>query len=101
MLAGLSACMQADREKRTEGAVAPAASKPTYLVTVTPLALVLNELCGERAEVRVLLPAGANAHTYDPAPADVQAIARATAFFWVGPDYDGWAAEFETGHPVE
>jgi zinc transport system substrate-binding protein len=84
-------------------AATPAArtSKPRYVVTVMPLQVILREVCGDRAEVVTLLKPGANAHTYDPTPADAQLVQHATGFFWVSGAFDGWAAEFDTPHGVE
>jgi zinc transport system substrate-binding protein len=75
--------------------------RPHYVVTVLPLALILREVCGERAEITTLLKAGASSHTFDPTPSDAQRIQEATAFFWIGQEFDGWAAEFDTSHSVQ
>ncbi|MCC7478276.1 zinc ABC transporter substrate-binding protein [bacterium] len=76
------------------------AEAPHYVVTVKPLELILGRLCEGRATVSTLLEAGANSHTFDPAPSDVQAIAEAGAFIWVGEAYDGWAADFENANSI-
>jgi len=74
---------------------APAAPQDTaYAATIPPLALILQELCGDHAEVRHLLRAGASPHTYEPRPSDARAVEQARAFFYVAEDLDGWAATF-------
>lgn len=80
---------------------ARAASTVHYVVTVKPLELILREVCGTRAKVTTLLKAGANAHTYDPTPADAKAVQTATALLWVGEDYDGWAGELNTRQSLQ
>ncbi len=72
---------------------AAAEAKPVFLATATPLGMILREVAGGRAEVRVLLPAGASPHTYEPKPSDLQAARTAQAFFYCSPLLDGWAAE--------
>lgn len=78
-----------------------AAAKPEFVVTVKPLELILREVCDNRAQVTTLLKAGSSTHTYDPTPADAKAVQLATAFFWVGEDFDAWAAELNTQVSVE
>jgi zinc transport system substrate-binding protein len=74
---------------------------PRYLVTVTPLKLLLEPLVAGRATVSVLLPPGASSHTYEPRPSDAQAVGQATAFFWIGEDFDGFAAGLQARQSVE
>jgi ABC-type Zn uptake system ZnuABC Zn-binding protein ZnuA len=78
-----------------------AEEQPVFIVTCTPLKLILGELTQSRAEVRLLLPAGANAHSYDPKPGDAKAAAQSTAFFWVHENFDGWAARLSAPRKVE
>lgn len=88
------------------GATAPAGGVPPaapvrYIATVTPVELILEPLVRGRASVAVLLPPGASAHTYEPRPGDAQAAGTADALFWIGADYDGFAAELQARHSVE
>lgn len=84
---------QATGESNTPPDV-PVIQRPMYIVTVKPLELILREVVGDRAGVSTLLKAGAGAHTFDPSPADVAAVAGAKGFFWIGEEYDDWAADF-------
>jgi len=74
------------------GVPASGASARSYLVTVTPLKLILDPLVGDRASVTVLLAPGASAHTYEPRPSDAMRAESSAALFWVGESFDGWAA---------
>jgi len=71
-----------------------------YLVTVTPLKLILDPLVGDRASVTVLLAPGASAHTYEPRPSDAMRAESCTAMFWVGENFDGWAAMLQAPQKV-
>lgn len=75
--------------------------KPVYLVTVTPLKLILEPVVGTRAEVDTLLPPGASTHTYEPKPSDAVRAGECTALFWVGANYDGWAAVLDAPSKLE
>jgi ABC-type Zn uptake system ZnuABC Zn-binding protein ZnuA len=75
------------------GVARGAEAERVYLTTATPLGMILREVAGDRAEVRVLLAPGASPHTYEPKPSDLRAASAATAFFYCSPLLDGWAAD--------
>jgi ABC-type Zn uptake system ZnuABC Zn-binding protein ZnuA len=57
------------------------ASKDRVVVsTVAPLVDLVSTVAGDRAEVRGLIPAGENGHTYQPRPSDARTLAGADAF---------------------
>ena len=85
----------------TEQAGQAPGGQPLYLVTITPLKLILDPLVGSRGRVEVLLPPGASSHTYEPKPSDAQRAAQATALIWVGQDFDAWAAKLATTANIE
>jgi ABC-type Zn uptake system ZnuABC Zn-binding protein ZnuA len=58
----------------------------TVLATVAPIADVVAQVAGGRVEVVSLVPAGRDAHTYEPRPGDVIAMQDADAFVGVGYD---------------
>lgn len=102
-----SACPQQDQSAAhaPQADAAPQAdtaqSRPLYMVTVTPLKLILDPVVATRAQVKVLLPAGASAHTYEPRPSDLQQLSASTALLWVGAGFDGWAAELGAPASIE
>jgi len=68
------------------------ASKPLFLASIAPLGSILSALAGERAEVRVLLPAGASPHAFEPRPSDAVLAQSCSGLVYVDPVLDGWAA---------
>jgi len=80
---------------------AAALAGPRYVVTIQPLAAILREVAGGRAEVAVLVPPGASPHTYEPRPSDVVRTESATALFHVSPLLDAWAARLPAPRHVE
>ena len=46
---------------------------------------------GTGANVKMLIPAGSEAHSYDPTPADMIAAAECDIFIWVGGESEAWA----------
>lgn len=55
----------------------PAAGRPEIVVTTTVLGSLTQELVGDAAEVRVLMPNGVDPHDYQPSARDVEALRRA------------------------
>jgi ABC-type Zn uptake system ZnuABC Zn-binding protein ZnuA len=76
------------------------ASARTYIVTIAPLGLILQEVVGERAEVHVLLQPGVSPHTYEPRPSDVSVTETAIALLYVDDSLDGWAARLPGAHKI-
>ena len=50
-----------------------------------------RQVCGDGAEVTMLLKPGTEAHAYDPTPADILAIGDADLFVYIGGESDAWA----------
>jgi ABC-type Zn uptake system ZnuABC Zn-binding protein ZnuA len=53
----------------------------------------LQTLVGTEAQVVVLLPPGANPHTFEPLPAQVRSLREATLLVQIGAGLDEWAAK--------
>lgn len=47
-------------------------------------------VCGERGEVSLLLPPGAEIHTWRPRPSDVIRVTSADLFIYIGADLEPW-----------
>lgn len=47
-------------------------------------------VCGDRADVVMLLPPGAESHSYEPTPQDILKIKNCGVFIYVGGDSDAW-----------
>lgn len=63
------------------------------VATTSVIADLATNVGGDRVDVRALLPAGADPHTYTPAPTDVQAVAEAQILFENGLGLDAWLDE--------
>jgi ABC-type Zn uptake system ZnuABC Zn-binding protein ZnuA len=59
-------------------------SKPTVVVTISPLYLIAKEVLGDKAEIYVLAPAGVDPHHYSPTPEDVARVRSCHLFICVG-----------------
>lgn len=55
--------------------------KPVVVVSVTPLAYFAERIAGSHANVKVLVPPGANPHTFEPRPRQMADLTGAKLFF--------------------
>lgn len=67
--------------------------KISVVATLFPQYDLAREIAGDRADVELLLDFGADAHSYDPTPADVMKIADADLFIYTGDDMELWAGK--------
>ncbi len=65
--------------------------KLVVVATIMPQKEFIEAVAGERAEVTVLVPPGADPHTYEPDPGTLKRVSEADAYFIVGS-----GIEFET-----
>ncbi|KHK02717.1 metal ABC transporter solute-binding protein, Zn/Mn family [Desulfovibrio sp. TomC] len=76
-------------------AAGPAQAKLLAAVSIAPQAYFLRQIAGDRADVVVMVPAGADAHTYEPKPRQLAELAKAAVYFAVGMDFeDAWLPRF-------
>jgi len=67
------------------------ASKKIKIVTsVFPLFEFAEAVSGERGEVSLLLPPGAEIHTWQPRPSDIIRLSSADLFIYIGADLEPW-----------
>lgn len=71
--------------------LASAAAKPKVVATFSILGDMVAEVGGARIELTVLAGPDADAHDFQPRPADARAVARADVFFVNGRGFDAWA----------
>lgn len=72
---------------------APTDTQPDRLQIVTtlfPQYDFARQLAGDLADVRLLLPPGAESHSYEPTPADMIAINEADLFIYTGARMEAW-----------
>jgi len=73
-------------------ALAQGASVKKFSVVATnfPAYDFARQVAGDSAEVTMLLPPGAESHTYEPTPKDILKIQNCDLFVYVGGDSDAW-----------
>ena len=67
-------------------------SKLKVITSLFPLQEFAQVVGGENIQADLLLPPGAEPHTWDPKPSDVAKIAKADVFIYIGPMMEPWAA---------
>ncbi len=65
--------------------------KLMVVTTLFPLYEFAKEVGGEKVEVILLLPPGAEAHTFEPKPSDIIKINQADLFIFIGEEMEPWA----------
>jgi zinc transport system substrate-binding protein len=71
--------------------------KINAVATLFPLYDMAKEIAGDKADVTMLLPPGAEAHTYEPRPSDISKIENADVFLYVGAGMEPWADSLING----
>ncbi len=65
-------------------------AKIKVITSVFPLMEFAQAVCGDRGEVSLLLPPGAEIHTWRPRPSDMIKIARSDVLIHIGADLEPW-----------
>lgn len=84
----LSGCGGTQKEEDPEDA--REAEKLTVVATVFPAYDFARAVGGEAAQVSLLLPPGAESHSYEPTPADILAVQQCDLFIYLGGESDTW-----------
>ena len=71
--------------------------KLQIVATLFPQYDFARTIAGDLADVTLLLPPGAESHSYEPSPADVIRINKADLFIYTGEAMEGWAASILSG----
>lgn len=79
----LSGCAPSTTNKSDE-------KKLKIVATLFPQYDFARTIAGDQAEVTLLLPPGAESHSYEPSPADVIAINKADLFIYTGETMEAW-----------
>ena len=80
---GLCACGKAESEGQTDG------GKPVIVATIFPYYDFAKNICGDAFDVVLLVPPGADSHSYEPTPKDVKLVRDCDLFLYTGGDEDG------------
>jgi zinc transport system substrate-binding protein len=65
-------------------------TKINVVATIFPPFDFARQIAGDKANVAMLLPPGAESHSYEPTPQDIIKIQRANVFIYNGGDSDAW-----------
>ncbi len=66
------------------------ARKIRIVTSVFPLMEFAQTVCGERGEVHLLIPPGAEIHTWQPRPSDIVRLSAADLFIFIGSTMEPW-----------
>ncbi len=80
----------------------PVHSQPNLkiITTLFPLQEFARSVGGEKVQVDLLLPPGAEPHNWDPKPSDVNKIKQADFFIYIGRAMEPWAADLLKAIPT-
>jgi zinc transport system substrate-binding protein len=79
---------------------APAAAKMLVAVSIAPQAYFLKQIAGDRVDALVMVPPGADAHTYEPKPRQLAELGKAALYFGIGMDFENaWLPRFKAANP--
>ncbi|MBE7035594.1 MAG: zinc ABC transporter substrate-binding protein [Ruminococcaceae bacterium] len=67
-------------------------SKLKIVATLFPQFDFAREIAGDKANISLLLPPGAESHSYEPSPADIMTIAEADLFIYTGDAMEAWVS---------
>lgn len=67
------------------------AEKIKVIASIYPLGDFVKQVAKDKADVRVLLPAGASPHTFEPTPKTIKYISEADVFIKIGLGLEFWA----------
>ena len=83
MLAVLAGCA-------ARGGAAPEGDGLSVVSTIFASYDFVRQIAGDKAEVMMLLPPGAESHSYEPTPRDIITIQNCDIFIYVGGESDAW-----------
>ena len=80
---------------------APAwAEKLPVAVGIAPMKYFADKIGGDLVETTVMVPAGTDAHTYEPKPSQMRAVSSAVLYFSVGLEFEqAWVPRFLAANP--
>lgn len=73
----------------------------SIVTTVFPAYDFARQIAGERAEVSLLVPPGAESHSFEPTARDVIRVQECTLFFCNGGESEAWVDDLLAEQPVE
>jgi zinc transport system substrate-binding protein len=77
------------------------AEKMQVAVGVAPVEHFARKIGGELVQTTLLVPAGADAHTYEPKPSQMRALSRVALYLSVGLEFEhAWEARLKGANPT-
>jgi zinc transport system substrate-binding protein len=74
----------------------PAKEKASLFVSIAPQEFFVRKICGDLFEVSVMVAPGADAHTFEPKPRQMIALAGASIYFAIGVEFEKtWLDRFQ------
>jgi zinc transport system substrate-binding protein len=64
--------------------------KLSVVTTIFPAYDFVREIAGDRVNLTMLLPPGAESHSFEPTPRDIIAVQKSGMFIYVGGESDDW-----------
>ncbi|NPB08916.1 MAG: zinc ABC transporter substrate-binding protein [Thermodesulfobacteria bacterium] len=77
------------------------AARPILMASIFPLYDLARELGGQEVEVHLLLPPGADPHSWEPTPRDLLLLRRAQMLLAVGSGLEPWLEDLLAALPKE
>ncbi len=78
---------------------APETDKPVAVATLTMVADMVQQVGGDRVEVRCIMKPGSDPHLYKPVPNDLRLVAGADIVFINGLGIEGWITDLIANAP--
>lgn len=73
---------------------------PIVLVSVAPHKFFVDKIAQETVQVKLMVPAGASSHTYEPTPKQMVAVGQAVIWFRIGEPFENRAMQaLQSHHP--
>lgn len=72
--------------------ISESSDKLQIVATLFPQYDFVREIAGDKADVVLLAPAGADGHTYEPTPAEFIGISQSDMFIYTGQYMESWAS---------
>jgi zinc transport system substrate-binding protein len=74
----------------------PAKEKASLFVSIAPQEFFVRKICGDLFDVSVMVAPGADAHTFEPKPRQMIALAGASIYFAIGVEFEKtWLDRFQ------
>jgi zinc transport system substrate-binding protein len=77
-------------KQKKDAAVLKADGKINVTVTTFPPFDFVRQIAGDKANLRILLPPGAESHSFEPSPRDIITVQNSDIFIYTGGESDAW-----------